>query len=48
MLLEVASFCDAVLHNKPVKVPGTEAIFTQKIINGIYASAKAGREIKIA
>ncbi len=45
--LEVASFCDAVLNNRPVKVPGTEAVITQRIINGIYASAKAGKEIKI-
>jgi len=43
---EVAAFCQAVLKNKPVPVPGSEAIVTQKIIDGIFRSAKAGREIR--
>jgi len=45
--LEVASFVDCVLRNKAVKVPGTEAIWTQKIIDGIYRSAKAKKEIPL-
>jgi predicted dehydrogenase len=45
--LEVASFCDAVLHNKPVKVPGSQAVVVQRIIDGIYRSAKAGKEVRI-
>ena len=44
---EVLAFCDAVLSGKPVPVPGSEAIWTQKIIDGIYRSAKLGREVKI-
>ncbi|MDD4889045.1 MAG: Gfo/Idh/MocA family oxidoreductase [Phycisphaerae bacterium] len=44
---EVASFCRAVLDNKPVHVPGTEVIWVQKMINGLYASAKAGKEVAI-
>ena len=45
--LEVAAFCESILKNKPVRVPGSEAIITQRIIDGIYRSAKAGREVKV-
>jgi predicted dehydrogenase len=45
--VEVASFVDAVRTNKPVKVPGVEAIWTQKIIDGIFRSAKAKKEIPL-
>ena len=44
---EVFSFCDAILRNKPVYVPGTEVIWVQKMINGLYDSARLGREIRI-
>lgn len=44
---EVISFCDAILKNKPVYVPGTEAINVQKIINGLYDSAAAKKEVRI-
>jgi predicted dehydrogenase len=44
---EVASFCDAILNNKPVWVPGSEVVWVQKMINGLYASAKAKRELPI-
>ena len=44
---EVYSFCDAILNNKPVYVPGTEVINVQKIINGLYESAARGKEVAI-
>jgi predicted dehydrogenase len=44
---EMGSFCKAVLDNKPVWVPGTQVIWVQKMINGLYQSAKAGREVAI-
>ena len=45
--LEVAHFCDSILRNKPVRVPGSEAIWTQKIIDGIFRSAKSRKEVAI-
>jgi predicted dehydrogenase len=44
---EVASFVDCILNDKPVRVPGTEVIWPQKIINGLYRSAEMKREIRI-
>lgn len=44
---EVFSFCKAIVENKPVWVPGTQIIWVQKMINGLYQSAKLGREIAI-
>ncbi len=45
--LEVAHFCDCVRRGEPTRVPGSEAIWTQKIIDGLYRSARLGREVKI-
>ena len=45
--LELTSFVDAVQNDKPVLVPATETIWTQKIIDGIFRSAKAGKEVSI-
>ncbi|MFP4104986.1 MAG: Gfo/Idh/MocA family protein [Phycisphaerae bacterium] len=45
---EVADFCRAVVEDDSVLVPGTQAIVTQKIIDGIFRSAKAGKEVKIS
>ena len=44
---EMELFIEAVRRNKPVPVPGTEALITQKILNGIYKSAEIGREVRI-
>ena len=44
---EVYGFCQSILTNKPVWVPGTEIIWVQKMIDGLYASAKAKRELAI-
>jgi len=32
-------------RNKPVQVPATQVIWVQKIIDAIYASSKAKREV---
>ncbi|MCK4624144.1 MAG: Gfo/Idh/MocA family oxidoreductase, partial [Phycisphaerae bacterium] len=44
---EIAAFVAAVAHNKPVPIPATEAIWTTKIIDAIYASSKANKEIRL-
>lgn len=44
---EVYAFCDSIIRNKPVYVPGNEAIWTQKIIDGLYRSAKLRKEVTI-
>jgi len=44
---EVVAFCRSVAGNKPVLVPASEAIWTQRIIAGLYESAKTGREVTI-
>ncbi|MDY7011219.1 MAG: Gfo/Idh/MocA family oxidoreductase [Planctomycetota bacterium] len=44
---EIAAFVDAVAGNKPVPVPATEAIWTTQIIDAIYASSKANKEIRL-
>ncbi|MCD4699903.1 MAG: Gfo/Idh/MocA family oxidoreductase, partial [Phycisphaerae bacterium] len=44
---EIAAFVDAVAGNKPVPIPATEAIWTTKIIDAIYASSKANKEIRL-
>jgi predicted dehydrogenase len=44
---EVFAFCDAIVNDKKVYVPGTDAIWVQKMINGLYQSAKLGKEVKI-
>ncbi len=44
---EVAAFVDAIVKNKPVQVPAAEVIWVQKIIDGIYASSKADKEVRI-
>jgi predicted dehydrogenase len=44
---EVADFCNNILQGRPVSIPANEAIVTQKIINGIYKSAKSGKPVNI-
>ena len=46
--LEIEHFCDCILKGKPTRVPGSETIWTQKIIDGIFRSAKMGKEVKIS
>jgi len=44
---EIELFIEAVRKDKPVPVPGEQALITQKIIDGIYASAETGKEVRI-
>jgi predicted dehydrogenase len=44
---EVAAFVDAILNNKPVAVPATQAIVTTQIIDAIYASSASGKEVRL-
>ena len=43
----VFSFVDAALNGVPAAIPGTQVILTQKIIDGLFASAKTGREVAV-
>lgn len=44
---EIAMFVDAVRNDKPVPVPGHEALMTVRILDAIYQSAKTGKEVKM-
>lgn len=44
---EIHAFVDCVVNNKPSPVPWTETIKVIAILEGIYKSAKTGREVKI-
>ena len=46
-LAELEAFVDAVQNNKPVPVPGEEALLTQTILDAVYKSAKLAREVRI-
>ncbi len=43
----IYGFVDAVLTGKPTPIPGDQVILTLKIIDGLYASAKAGKEVAV-
>ncbi len=45
--VSIGHFVDSIVRKKPSLVPAAEAIWVQKIIDGIYASCKANREIRI-
>ena len=45
---EVVAFCQSIIKDQPVAVPGAEVIWVQKIIDGIYRSARAGKEVAIS
>ena len=40
-------FTDAVLHDRPLEAPGEAGLAVQKILDGVYRSAEAGREVEI-
>jgi len=44
---EVAAFVDAVRNKRPVPVPASEVLWVQKIIDAIYASSKANKEVRL-
>ncbi len=44
---QLFSFCQSIVDNTPVYVPGTEVINVQKIINGLYESAAKKKEVSV-
>lgn len=46
-MLKVRDFCDAVIHGRGAPIPGEEILYNQAICDGIYRSAKLGREVEI-
>ncbi len=44
---EIREFVEAIREGKPSPVPGEEALMTTRILDGIYASAKKGKEIRL-
>lgn len=44
---ETADFIRAVREGRPSPIPPEEVIWTNVIMDGIYRSAKAGREVKV-
>lgn len=45
--LKIRDFCDAIIEGRPAPVPGEEILYNQAILDGIYRSAKLGREVEI-
>ena len=45
--LKMHNFVDAVLYDKPTMAPAEHGLMVQKMLDGIYASAAAGKEVKI-
>ena len=45
--LKLRNFVDACLYNKPLEAPGEAGLAIQKILDGIYRSSAAGKEVKI-
>ena len=45
--IKMRDFVDHVHHGKPTRAPGEHGQMVQKMLDGIYASAAKGREIKI-
>jgi predicted dehydrogenase len=46
--IKLRAFVDGVLHNKPIEAPGEAGLAVQKILDGVYRSAAAGKEVSIA
>ncbi|MFO7945776.1 MAG: Gfo/Idh/MocA family oxidoreductase [Armatimonadota bacterium] len=44
---EIVAFVDAVVNDKPSPVPGEDALLTQRILDGIYESARLGKEVGV-
>jgi predicted dehydrogenase len=44
---EVRAFCQAILDDTPVPVTGEQGLMTTQIIDAIYASSEAGREVPV-
>ncbi|MDP6776210.1 MAG: Gfo/Idh/MocA family oxidoreductase, partial [Candidatus Latescibacteria bacterium] len=44
---KLRNFADHVMYGKPTTAPAEHGLMVQKMLNGIYASAEKGREVKI-
>ncbi len=44
---EIDAFVEAIRQGQPSPVPGEQALITQRILDGIYASGAAGREVEV-
>jgi predicted dehydrogenase len=44
---EIRRFVEAIQKKLPSPVPGEQALITQRILDGIYKSAKLGKEVKV-
>ncbi|MDY3919015.1 MAG: Gfo/Idh/MocA family oxidoreductase [Candidatus Limivivens sp.] len=44
---KIRSFLDAVKNNTPAPVPSSQILYNQAILDGIFRSAEAGREVEI-
>lgn len=45
--MKVRDYCDAIIEGRPAPIPGEEIIYNQAICDGIYRSARLGREVEI-
>ena len=45
--MQNADFIDDILEDRPAPIPGETIIYNQAILDGIYRSAKAKREVEI-
>jgi len=43
----IRSFVDSCLKDKPVAIPGEQALITTRILDAIYKSGRLGREVKV-
>ena len=46
-VVEIGAFVEAIRKGKPSPVPGEQALITQRILDGIYASGEAGEEVRV-
>ncbi len=45
--LKLRNFVDGCLQDKPLKAPGEAGLAVQKILDGVYRAAEAGKEVAI-
>lgn len=45
---EMAAFVEAVRKDKPVPIPGEEALVTTRILDAIYESSEKGKEVRLS
>jgi predicted dehydrogenase len=45
--IKLRHFVDAILYDKPMEAPGEDGLAVQKILDGVYRSAAAGKEVTI-